>query len=39
MRIAHIKRAKKSSRAKSHTTGGGKRKAHNISKKRAGMRG
>jgi len=39
MRIGHTKRNKKTSRIKGHTTGGGKRKAHNVSKKRAGMRG
>jgi hypothetical protein len=30
MRIGKIKRVKKTSRVKGHTTGGGKKRAHNI---------
>lgn len=32
MRIAGLKRNMKTSRAKSHTRGGGKKRAHNIGK-------
>ena len=32
MRIAKIKRIKKTSRVKSHTHGGGKKRAHNTGK-------
>jgi hypothetical protein len=41
MRIGHIGKNKHTTRIKGHTTGGGKRKAHNIKGKkgRGGMRG
>jgi hypothetical protein len=39
MRISHMKANKHSSRIKTHTTGGGKRKAHNVKgKSRHGRR-
>jgi hypothetical protein len=42
VRIENLKANKKSSRAKSHTTGGGKKRAHNVGGKlfrRKAMRG